>query len=165
MTDPAVKRSGWVGGVIVFLITFIPSVGSCSWDSRVAIQESVGFLLLIFFVSLLTGLFGSLLGRFGANQVKISKAFIMGGVISSLVPVIGFLISAILDWDWLFVFLGLLVIFLCFSAGSLISGIGAIIARDYRRFQRGRFFPQFTLMELLIVITLVAVMCSMIISL
>jgi hypothetical protein len=46
------------------------------------------------------------------------------------------------------------------SFGALISGISAIYVRDYRNIQRKRLIPQFTLLELFIIFTLLTVIIS-----
>jgi hypothetical protein len=46
------------------------------------------------------------------------------------------------------------------ATGSLLCGLSAIVVRDYRQSRKVRLIPQFTLLELMIVITLSIVVMS-----
>jgi hypothetical protein len=163
--DPAEKRGAIVGaGIMVFLVAVI-----CLSVYISKPRNSIEFILNAFlFLGILLGCLGYIVGGTGANCSNVASAFLSGAILCGIAPVFIFcfvLIASVGNesMEYLFNFAIALTCIIS-AAGALISGFGAIAARDYRRFQKMRIFPQFTLQELFIVSLLVAVILSAIAS-
>ena len=127
-----------------------------------------GFYDISLLLSPLSALLGYIIGKTGAKSQNVMFAFGQGGMIAFLasicfvIPIfiLGIRSGIVKIYFYYMIFLSLILI--CY--GSLISGVFAIISRDFRQFQRMRFFPQFTISELLIITTLAAIILSSFVS-
>lgn len=124
------------------------------------------------FVFFSFALLGMIVGRLSEKCRTVNLAFMIGGASF-------FLITTILLSIWLlyehftleygirfvpnFYFSSFFIVF-SICTGSLACGISAIQIRDYHQSQRVRFMPQFTLYELMIAVTLTAVILGCIMS-
>jgi hypothetical protein len=113
-------------------------------------------------VSLFIGIIGFIAGRAGAKSRSVKHAFWTGAagfflamtISMSLLMIKLNLLSPINHSD---VYQGIFWITTSTCTGSLACGLAAIMARDYIRFQRIRLIPQFTIVELLSIVTLFAI--------
>jgi len=168
MNDPAEKRGGIVGAGILALATLMSFLAFYLGEGT-AILEPVRYVLIpCAYSTVLLGIVGYIAGRCGAKCLQTPRAFLSGGLLLGIASGVGFsafyifAINPELTMYYWSLALPLMVIF--FGSGSLISGFGAIVGRDYNKFQKLRFIPQFTLQELLIVISLFTVITSAIAS-
>jgi hypothetical protein len=112
-------------------------------------------------LSLLSGLLGYFIGKTGAKSRNVMFAFGQGGMIALLasicfeLPIVVFGMGSDIVKTYFHYMIYSSLILICF--GSLLSGLFAIISRDFRQFQRLRILPQFTIGEVLAIISLVAV--------
>jgi hypothetical protein len=111
--------------------------------------------------------FGIFIGvkAIGAHGVK--SAFMKGGLwtaaLASTLSLIAVLYNQIKGQNLLVYYLIFAVVILA-ATSSLIAGIAAIVARDFRQFNKLRIVPQFTISEMLIVTSLFALILGSIIS-
>jgi hypothetical protein len=164
MVDPSEKYGGMVGGGMMILLVVVLCLSIYISDP----SGSVAFICFIFPVlGFLLGVLGYIIGGIGAGYSSIPRAFFSGSVLGGFASAFIFIVVVTsvgsVNLARMFLFVVLLTCIFS-STGALIGGFGAIAARDYRRFQKVRFLPQFTLQELFIVITLVAVILSAIAS-
>ena len=167
------KRVFGIGGLLGMLAGFatyayIDASSYLEFDPRVTphIAEMPSFIFFLF------GLLGGIAGGFLQKCRTVNLAFLIGSA-SFL------LITSMLSFIWWLCFYSTPVsgiksvpnfyftsFFILFSActGSLASGLSAITIRDYRQSQRVRFIPQFTLSEVMIVVTLIATILGCIMS-
>jgi hypothetical protein len=120
---------------------------------------------------LLIGILGFIAGRIGAKSRNVNHALITGGVLFFLAITIcmspmsyALLFDPVARMDYTYFYLGICWIMISIVTGSLVCGLSSIVARDFHRFQRLRFFPRFFLSELLIFFTMIAVILSLITS-
>jgi hypothetical protein len=162
--DPAKKRGGIAGATIVIIVTFLalfPSFYDVVTPLRTALFESLVF-------SLVLGSLGFVAGRSGAKGERVYRAILSGAVLFAVACAVAFTTYLLLGMNietarrywalavqWTVIFA---------VAGGLVSGLGAIIARDYQCFRRLRLVPQFTLQELFVFSSLLIVIFSMIFS-
>jgi hypothetical protein len=108
---------------------------------------------------------GGIAGSIGANLRNVT----LGALISAMVFCsIGLFFASMMAHDSretesLLYFL----LFCCtfVMIGALCSGVGAIVERSHREFEGKRFWPQFTLAELMAAVFLIAVLLSCVVSL
>jgi hypothetical protein len=169
MNDPAVKRGGIGGAAIMIFYALVISLISYAENARNHSDEPVNgiyYYFLFFVLSFLLGMLGCCAGGWGAECQNVFRAFFFGGFIFAILPVI--LVSCIYYFsasaeripNYLLCAVALIALFS--SSGALVSGLGAILARDYRKFQKKRIIPQFTLQELFVICSLVVVITSVI---
>lgn len=166
--DDFIKRGGSVGATIAFWLTialfclFVVLIINASGDSM-----ALGMVLpFSIFIALLMAGVGYLLGKLAATCPSVNTAFLKGAILIGLVVVLGIFLpilimtklGTLLFRNDIIYMLSLLAIVTSF--GALISGISAIYVRDYRNIQRKRLIPQFTLLELFIIFTLLTVIIS-----
>jgi hypothetical protein len=177
MEKDAIRRGAAMGAVIAFWMAMgIPFLFIVSEDYRVV--GEFRFWVDLFAggacYSLIFAGIGYVFGNAGANCLNVRSAFWRGAKISAIIAgsfIPGILLICLLsdgpiDCKNIFYFFLTFIspFMLVTSFGTLISGLSAIYARDYREFQRKRFIPQFTLIELLIVVTLFAIIISSLVS-
>jgi hypothetical protein len=173
-----IRLGGCVGSIIAFLIAYLGLIAyilGYYYNSR---WSYVSWPVLIFAPlcsALAAALFGFLAGRMASRSKSVNRAFLFGGLVfffivfgSFLLPFFFFqLNSAIGKNSFIYMKLGIAftpVLGCAVLGGSLLCGLTAIIVRDYRQSQKIRLIPQFTLQELLIVITLSIFLMSLIAS-
>jgi hypothetical protein len=126
-----------------------------------------GLALPAMFISLI----GFLAGRVAGKAKTPRSAFLWGGlIVFSLVLFVQIIfclynfLSRVYSPAFFFThseFLLNISLLLFFTInGSLVCGLSAIVVRDYRQMKKIRLLPQFTLQELLIIITLVLLLMS-----
>jgi hypothetical protein len=165
--DDFIKRGGSVGANCAFWISLI--LISLFFLLNIKSREDARMLApgvpcSIFISFLMVGV-GYLLGRSAAKRPSVNSAFLSGAIVS------GLFVLLVIYCPFLLLTIGkpltreaiifmLLLLAFGVSFGSLLSGISAIYIRDYRKFQRQRSIPQFTLLEFFIVFTILAVIIS-----
>ncbi|MBN2578006.1 MAG: hypothetical protein JXB10_03365 [Pirellulales bacterium] len=166
MYDPSKNRGGMVGAGIVMLLTFIPLVPSL-YDHKISIPLSA-VLLISFILSAVLASLGYVSGRSGAKCRGVYRAILSGAALFTVACVVVFttylLLGMNIETSRRFWFLAVQWTVIFAVSGGLVSGLGAVIARDYRRFHRLRPAPQFTLQELFVFSFLVSVIISAISS-
>jgi hypothetical protein len=169
MDKDLIFRGGCAGALItfvistatIFLLFLTNEQGPLGNKISDAIIKSI---CLAFFPAIL----GSFAGQEGARSKSVRWAFIKGGLFFGaamcvyVVTVVFVMASGGLGLHALLVVGNFSCLIIC--TGSLISGMAAIIVRDYRQFGKTRPIPQFSLQELMIVTTLVAVILSSMMS-
>jgi hypothetical protein len=167
MDKKILNRSGLIGAVILILVTLlslmVPSISSLA-VLKALWMATVGACFL-------TGILGYVTGRMGAKSQSVGYAMRTAGLCYFIATTVCAL-PAVVVMSYRFserlatmaYYLGFysIVVFTC--AGALLSGLAAIAARDYRQFQRPRLIPQFSMGELFIVVTLVAVILGSVMS-
>jgi hypothetical protein len=127
-----------------------------------------GFSDLSILLSPISGLLGYIIGKTGAKSQNVMFAFGQGGMIAFLaslsfdIPIVIFGIGSGIVKIYFYYMIFLSISLICY--GSLLSGVFAIISRDYRQFHRLRLVPQFSINEILTLTTLIAVIFSSIVS-
>jgi hypothetical protein len=165
MRNPAVQHGANVGAGIMLLLVAVLCLSIYIFHSRDSLSV---ICFTFFFLGFLLGILGYIIGGIGASYASVPRAFFFGGIIGVFASAFIFCIAVVpaanSDSEFhIFVF-AIVLTSIFSSTGALIAGFGGIAARDYRRFKKVRIFPQFTLQELLIVISLVAVILSAITS-
>lgn len=170
MENKDIQLGGWAGASIAFIVTIIAVplyVMAASRGPRDPFLEPTLFGSAIgsaLCVSVILAALGYFAGLEGARTKTVLRAFIKGaGFFACAMGVFGvFTVFLIATGDAIPFALLVLLNFSCLiiATGSLISGMAAIVVRDYRQFGRMRWIPQFSLQELMIVTTLVAVILS-----
>jgi hypothetical protein len=166
VNDPAKKRAGVIGAGMVMAITYCALILGLYVDAMVTPLR--GVLIKSFMFSLIFGGLGYAAGGSGARCQNVLRAIVSGilllaiacGVVFSLYLLLGMNVETARRY-WFLAFRWTVVFAL---SGGLVSGWGSIIARDYRRFQKLRVIPQFTLQEMFIFSFLVMIMVSAISS-
>ncbi|MCC6127213.1 MAG: hypothetical protein IT426_19805 [Pirellulales bacterium] len=183
MNDDFIKRGGSAGAAIAFWMTlavlFLAFLIKCSWlvdsirDSKLSLGEKIGVMLIGFscsmFVALPAAGVGYLMGKSAARCRSANMAFLQGAIFPGAILLglsITFFLASVFQLDYsrsdLTNALGLFAIFT--ASSSLLFGLVAIYVRDYRQTGRKRPIPQFTLLEMLLVFTIIAVIISAITS-
>jgi hypothetical protein len=157
------RRGRFIGGVLALLLTvFFPGFVYIAegwranvWDMiKVGLSDSLE-------VALVTVPVGMYLGYKASRYQTTTSAFLQGALISGLIAIIPFiplfLITGLISRHTWFP-LSLLAIFV--TEGALVSGVAAIYVRDYWKFKRKRWLPQFSLREMLICFTLMSVVIA-----
>jgi hypothetical protein len=151
---------GLIGALLLIVFHFIVfQFGFPKYQYTSYFVNGISDLCIL--LSPVSGILGYVVGKTGAKSQTVKFAFGQGGMIAFLasvcliIPIFIFGIESgiIKLYSHYMIYLSLSLI--CY--GSLLSGMFAIISRDYRQFQRLRIIPQFTLGEILTVIFLVAV--------
>jgi hypothetical protein len=173
--EDLITRGGAVGAIIAFTVTFLAVV-------VLAIANSQGPRSVRFFeilpgmacFSVIPTSLGYFAGKEGARSKTVPGAFIKGAVFfGCAMAVCGFVYFILLlnivnetasVTARAVVLAPIVLSVLVVGTASLVSGLAAIFVRDYRQFNRLRLLPQFTLQELMIVTTLVAIILSAIAS-
>jgi hypothetical protein len=166
MEDKLIRMGGNTGAVIAFsvaLAVFIAMSIAQNRSSAFPGMIAVGLWFSIFPISL-----GYFAGLEGARSKSVRSAFIKGaiffGCAVSVFILLLFYSSIRGEAPSNGLLVGISFAAIIISTASLISGMAAIVVRDYREFGRRRLFPQFTLQELMIVVTLTAIILSAIAS-
>jgi hypothetical protein len=163
MDDNSIKRGGYAGAAIAASVTFIVLISVFFSENR---DPNIipGALCLLFFPATL----GYFAGLEGARSRSVRWAFIKGAIFFGCALIVFAVLFLLISAQGMLGFHALLVSLafaaLIISTGALISGMAAIVVRDYRDYGRWRIIPQFTLQELMIVITLAAIILSSITS-
>jgi hypothetical protein len=169
MDDAFIKRGGCAGAAIAFLVTAATTLLLYfSKSPSPSKDEFWGVIWGLFCFGFFPALLGHFAGMEGARSKDVRSAFIKGGVF------FGFAISIYFAMALLGVAMGGFGInallatadlaCLTISTGSLISGMAAIVVRDYQQFGRMRIVPQFSLQELMIVTTLMGIILGALMS-
>jgi hypothetical protein len=160
------KRGRFIGGVLALMMTmffngFVLYIGGKNenyWD------QLIGTILL---TSLVTVPFGICLGHMASKCKTTPSAFFRGACGSCLFAFFFFFPAFLAQYaDFSkFPFSQHPYFFSCFLAifvaqGSLLTGVAAIYVRDYWKFKRKRWIPQFSLREMLICFTLISVVIA-----
>ncbi|MCC6125661.1 MAG: hypothetical protein IT426_11910 [Pirellulales bacterium] len=164
------SRGGCAGASIAFVITFagVPLfiMGATQgprdpFFEPTMVGAALGSALCVSFILAALGYFA---GLEGARSKTVVRAFVKGAILfACAMGVYGILAIALIARNAVMPFALLIILnvsCLVVASGALISGMAAIVVRDYRQFGRTRFFPQFTLQELMIVTTLVGIILS-----
>jgi prepilin-type N-terminal cleavage/methylation domain-containing protein len=155
---------------VAFVATFATLGILALTDSReLQANEWPRVVAAMFCAALIPAVLGFFAGSEGARSSTPPRAFLRGLVFfGCAVGVCGGIAYLILRNESVDSFRALVTAVVFWSlvtcTASLVSGVAAIYVRDYRQFQRFRLFPQFTLQELMIVMTLVAIISSAIAS-
>ncbi|MGA2797694.1 MAG: hypothetical protein ABSE63_08960 [Thermoguttaceae bacterium] len=171
MDNKFLRRCGLMGVGILVIIPSLSMLISLSLSPNKYLRDLEAFKSFGSTPLFITWLLGYFTGKKCANTQSVIFAFLKGGVFIGLtgaVFILPIIIRFIYDYGikqgiifiYFIVILG--VIYIC--AGSILGGWAAIMARDYRNFQRVRLLPQYTISELFIIITLVAVIFGSIMS-
>ena len=167
MDENPIKRGGCAGAAIATSVTFVVLIAiffSENRSPRILSNIASGALCLLFLPATL----GYFAGLEGARSKSVASAFIKGAVFFGCALIVFAVFFLLLSTQGMVGFHAFLVAIafaaLIISTGALISGMAAIVVRDYRDYQRWRLVPQFTLQELMIVITLAAIILSSITS-
>jgi hypothetical protein len=161
MNDNLIRRGGYAGGLIAFVVTLTTLVlrnliASGGYWMVPMLAGSTCFALV-------PGSLGYFAGKEGARSKTVAIAFIKGAVFfgcAMSVCIAMSILAALAQNEWHVILVAIIFSCLIIATASLISGMAAIVVRDYRQFGRTRLIPQFTLQELMIVTTLVAVILS-----
>jgi hypothetical protein len=156
------KRRAVISGAltsmfIVFLLIIIPFF-SLLHDKPIITAFEGALCFLLFFSPL-----GALAGSIGGKMPDVTLG---AGISAMIFGFVGFVISLmdvqISSMTFLFI-----PLFCCASAitGSLCGGVGAVFARTCREFKGERFWPQFSVAELMILVFLVAILMSCLVTL
>jgi hypothetical protein len=175
MDDDFIRRGGRVGGAIAFLMIFLPFcsmyVLSFFSPARDRLGVRITALPCSFVMAALMATIGSLIGKWAATRPTANSAFLRGGIISGLISVGLFAPLSVLGllFDQMYEFIKYISVFLLLTilitaCVSFLSGLTAICVRDCRQTGRKRLIPQFTLQEMLIVFSLLAVIMSVLAS-
>jgi hypothetical protein len=167
MDDKSIRRGGCAGALIassVTLIVLLAAHFSAGGSPGGGFDVVIGAICLLFFPATL----GYCAGLEGAGSKSVAAAFIKGAVFFGCALIVWAVVFLLFSSEWMLgphaYLVALSFAALLISTGSLISGMAAIVVRDYREYRRWRLFPQFTLQELMIVITLAAIILSAISS-
>ncbi len=158
MHDELIQRGGCAGAAIATTVTFVVLLAvAFSADRPRFVSDMVsGGLCLLFFTMTL----GYFAGLEGARSKSTRDAFLKGAFFFScalvVFAVLFFWLTALGTLTIHHFLISLAFSVLLISTGALVSGMAAIVVRDYRDRKRWRLIPQFTLQELMIVITLAA---------
>jgi hypothetical protein len=184
MDDDFGKRGGSVGATIAFWLTLaelgllvfgtiIHSQGN-SDDSRQNLLALFGVLFMGFSCSMVVALpmagLGYLLGKSAAKCRSVNTAFCQGAlIIGAIVPGVLCTLPLLTEFKLVYSRSDLIYILSLFAlltaSGSLLFGLVAIYVRDYRKFQRKRLIPQFTMLEFFIIFTIISIIISAMTSL
>jgi hypothetical protein len=163
------KRGRFIGGMLALMMTmffncFVFYYGGNdvgAWN-RIALGLEVSFLPAIITVPL-----GICLGDMASKCATTPIAFLRGACCSSLFVFFFFFPTFLVHYAEFskYPFSQHPYFFSCFLAifvaqGSLLTGIAAIYIRDYWKFKRKRWIPQFSLREMLICFTLISVVIA-----
>jgi uncharacterized membrane protein len=165
MDDRNIKCGGCIGAIIAFII-FSFSVFGLSAARRFGLNSHniVEAILAFSFFSILPTSLGYIVGVEGARSKSVPSAFINGAIFYACATIVFVGLTLFFTSDdvsgnilriWITSISGLII-----STGSLISGLTAIVVRDRQKFEKYRLIPQFTIQELLIITTLVAIIFS-----
>jgi hypothetical protein len=166
-----IRLGGCVGATIAFLLGYLTRVAlllHAYFNDPNTIISCSTLLFEPLRLAIALALFGFFAGRVADGSRSVNHAFLRGGciflgVLFFVTFIVSLTRSTPKDDERKFIafalFFGLFAL-----GGSLLSGLSAIFVRDYRQFKRFRPIPQFSLQELLIVITLIIVIISFISS-
>jgi hypothetical protein len=183
MDDDFIKYGGKVGAALTFWLTvslfFLfamilifrsldKSNTALSLTDERVITAIIGLVLgLICSITIATpvALLGYLLGKAAVKCSSVNRAFFQGASVIIALPVGLFLAEFYflfnrITFSWRDVVFVVIVSTIFVVSSSMISGLTAIYVRDYRYFGRKRLFPQFTLQEMMLIFTLVAIIIS-----
>jgi hypothetical protein len=173
MDEKISRRCGLMGVGVMVLLPLLSTIVALYFSPIKYLRDFEDFRFLIFAplgISIMWML-GYFIGKKGENTQNVNFAFLAGGVLAGLIGTI-FILPIITVFVCIYgmgkgvLFISLViilgVIYIC--AGSISAGWAAIMARDYRNFQRVRILPQYTISELFILITLAAGIFSSIMS-
>jgi hypothetical protein len=170
MSDPAIKHGRKTGFRITAILSF-NSILIVTFQVRqfTTHYELVAQILVDFiFCYLLFAWIGLILGEQGAKSKSVPRAFFRGGVLLGCISLVFYLPLALLALGGgEFVPISVVfspIILYAIVFGAIVSGVSAIAARDFRRFQKARFLPQFSLQELFITFSLITVLVSILSS-
>lgn len=158
MDDKLIRMGGHAGAMIAFSVTLIVFIA-------ISIAQNDAS---VFWGVICGGFFPTSLGYFagleGARSKSVCLAFIKGAIFFGcavavfILPLFFFSIRGTIPANGLLVGISLAAIVI--STASLVSGMAAVVVRDYKEFGRWRLLPQFSLQELMIVVTLTAIILS-----
>lgn len=181
--EDAIDRGGTAGAVVAFWMS-AALLGISIWrfgevtnvmpghSEAAAVFTVIMLMLLVACLSLFVAAIGYFWGENAAKCRSASAAFVHGAVVGAAIVAavsgIGAIAIAVSGsatighraWTAFFLWLALVSAY-----GAALSGLSAIYARDYRQFRRRQWLPQFTLREMLLLVTLAVVMLSAITSL
>jgi hypothetical protein len=167
---------GLIGAVITFFVTLLCNISlfSSHFQSYIGYSPSGKISVsAVIITSLIIGILGFIAGRMGAKSRNVKNAFRTGGVCFFLAAVICISLAHLnivfssqygLNWHIHFLYSTIFWIAISTCTGSLVCGITAIIARDYNQFKKLRLVPQFTIAEIFIVTTQIAIILGAIMS-
>jgi hypothetical protein len=167
MDDDLVRRGGRIGFAIAFLpmlVLLLPTMLCAGVFNHQSI--SLGPMTCLFFTGLLVSAgVGLPLGQAAATYPTVNAAFVRPAVVTAAIGLVGIaIVIGFMIWHREVYDIGLWLVFwltaITAAIVSIHSGLTAIYLRDYRQFGRARLIPQFTLQELLIVLTLFACIIS-----
>lgn len=166
MDDKLIRMGGNTGAVIAFSVTMIVFIAMsvAQNDSSVFPRVISGGLCF----SILPTSLGYFAGLEGARSKSVRSAFIKGAIFFGcavsvfMLPLYFFSIQGNVVSNGFLIAVSFAAVVI--STASLVSGVAAIVVRDYWEFGRWRLIPQFSLQELMIVVTLTAIILSAIAS-
>lgn len=166
MQEDLTRIGGFAGATIAFTVTVLAMAAAVIGSGRGPASSDFFGLACI---SLIPTSLGYFAGKEGARSKTVPGAFVKGAVFfgcaTGVCGVIGYALLRNESVDRFRTLAAVVVLAsLVTCTASLVSGAAAVYVRDYRQIKRFRLFPQFTLQELMIVMTLVGVISSAIAS-
>ncbi len=171
MDKKILRIYGLMGVGILVIIPSLSILISLSLSPNKYLRDLAEFKSFAFTFIFITWLLGYFIAKKCANTQSVNLAFLKGGVLIGLTGTV-FILPIIIRFFYaygneqgiIFVYFASILGIIYICSGSILGGWAAIMARDYRKFQRIRLLPQYTISELFILITLSAVILSSIMS-